>query len=102
MLSYTEFLNEINDPFDEDNVGFRNHMLELFMPLAKDDKKVEEKINQIITTFCVAINKKLRFDEDIIKDLAKLINMDFDKLMDKLEKETKKYYEGFKGNLFGM
>jgi hypothetical protein len=101
MLGYIEFLNEYHDQFDEDIVAFRNHMLEIFMPKANGDKKIEERINSIISTYCVAINKELRFDEDLIRDLGKLINMDYEDVMKKLDKETESFYNSFRGNIIG-
>jgi hypothetical protein len=102
MLTYNQFINEYHDQFDEDNVGFRNHMLDVFMPYAKDDKSKEEKINSIVSTFCVAANKQLRFDEDLIKDLAILTGLELKEVMKKLQKESDEYYNGFRGNLIGM
>lgn len=115
MLSYQDFLNEItaqtntakgfgglHNANDEDTVGFRNHMLDVFMPLAKDDESIEKRINSIISTFCVATVKELRFDEDLIKELAQITGMEFKEVMKKLQKETDEYYDGFRGNLIGM
>jgi hypothetical protein len=101
MLDYTEFLNEYHDQFDEDIVAFRNHMLDIFMPKAKGDKEIEEKINSIVSTYCVAVNKELRFDEDLIRDLGKLVNMSYEDVMKKLSKETDGFYNGFSGNIIG-
>lgn len=101
MLKYSEFLNEYHDQNDEDIVGFRNHMLDIFMPKADGDKKSEKMINSIVSTYCVAVNKELRFDEDLIRDLGKLVNMDYKEVMNKLHKETEKFYNGFSGNIIG-
>jgi len=102
MLNYSDFINEYHDQHDDDGVGFRNHMLSIFMPMAKEDKKKEERINAIVTTFCVASNKELRFDEDLIRELGDLVGMNYEKIMKKLEDETDGYYGGFRGNLVSM
>ncbi len=101
MLNYAEFINEYHDQFEEDVVGFRNHMLDIFMPKANGDEKVEKMVNSIISTYCVAVNKELRFDEGLMRDLGKLVNMSYEEIMDKLHKETEKYYNGFRGNIIG-
>lgn len=115
MLSYEKFLNEfrvranpiqtmgsLHGANDEDVVGFRIHMLNVFMPYGKDDKVKEQKINDIITTYCIATNKELRFDEGLLRELASLTGMEYKELIDKMSKETDKYYDGFRGNLVGM
>lgn len=99
MLTYPDFITEYHDQYDDDGVGFRNHMLSKFMPMAKEDKKKEERINAIVTTFCVAANKELRFDEDLIRELGNLVGMDYETIMKKLDNETNGYYGGFRGNL---
>lgn len=115
MLSYKDFLNEfkaqvnsiqsvggLHGANDEDVVGFRIHMLDIFMPMGKGDKKIEQKINDIVSTYCVAASKELLFDEDLLRELGSLVGMEYKNLIDKMSKETDKYYDGFRGNLVGM
>jgi|688.fasta_scaffold658278_2 hypothetical protein len=115
MLSYKDFLNEfkaqvnsvqsfggLHGSNDEDVVGFRKHMLDVFMPKVEGDEAAEKKVNDIVSTYCIAINKELRFDEGLLKELASLVGMEYKDLIDKMSKETDKYYEGFRGNLVGM
>lgn len=81
--------------------GLRTHLLDIFWPKAKGDKKLETKINQCITTFAHAMDKKLRIDEDIIILLAKCVNMSQEEVTKILSEELDKYYGQFQ-NIYGM
>ena len=81
--------------------GLRTVLLDIFWPKANGDKKKETKINQCVTTFVVALDKKLRIDEEIIDLLALNSGMSKEKVTDILSKEVNKYYSKFV-NIFGM
>ena len=81
--------------------GLRHHLLDIFWPKAKGDKKLETKINQCISTFAHAMDKKLRIDEDIIALLAKCVGMSQDEVTKILSEELDKYYGQFQ-NIYGM
>jgi hypothetical protein len=81
--------------------GLRSHLLDIFWPKANGDKEKEVTINQCITTFVHAMDKKLRIDEDIIQRLAKCVDMPQEKVTQILGKELDKYYSQFQ-NLYGM
>ncbi len=81
--------------------GLRNHLLDIFWPKANGDKKLETKINQCVTTFAHAMEKKLRIDEEIIILLANCVNMSKEEVTKILTEELDKYYSQFQ-NLFGM
>jgi hypothetical protein len=81
--------------------GMRSVLLDIFWPKAKGDKAKETKINQCITTYVHALDRKLRIDEDIIIMLAELVGMDQGEVTKILSEETDKYYSKFQ-NMIGM
>lgn len=79
----------------------RSHLLDIFWPKAEGDKKRETIINQCVTTFVHAMDKKLRIDEDIIKMLADASGMSQSEATDLLSKNMDKYFSQFQ-NMYGM
>ena len=80
--------------------GLRSHLLDIFWPKAEGDKKKETTINQCITTFVHAMDKKLRIDEEIMKKLADNVGMEQSEVTKILSKELDKYY-GQSNNIYG-
>jgi len=114
VLSYEQFIAESNkevdlsDPqkktitlnyADETMEGLRRELLDKYMPKAKD-KEAEDKINKCITTYVYALDKRLKIDEDIIKDLGDCIGKDHKEISRELEKLTNEFYDG-KSNVIG-
>ena len=81
--------------------GLRTALLDIFWPKANGDKKLETVINQCVTTFVHAMDKKLRIDEHIIIKLAKAVNMEQAKVTKILSETLDKYYNQFQ-NIYGM
>lgn len=81
--------------------GVRTKLLDIFWPKADGDKKRETTINQCVTTFVHAMDKKLRIDEDIIKMLADACGMEQAEVTDLLSKNLDKYFGQFQ-NMYGM
>lgn len=81
--------------------GLRETLLDIFWPKANGDKTLEVTINQCITTFVHAMDKKLRIDAEIIEKLANAVQMDHAKVADILGKTLDKYY-GSATNIYGM
>jgi len=81
--------------------GLRTALLDIFWPKANGDKKLETIINQCVTTFVHAMDKKLRIDEHIIIKLAKAVNMEQAKVTKILSETLDKYYNQFQ-NIYGM
>ena len=81
--------------------GLRTVLLNIFWPKANGDKAKETRINQCITTFVVAMDKKLRIDEEIIDMLASNADMSTEKVTKILSDEVNKYYSKSL-NIFGM
>jgi hypothetical protein len=81
--------------------GLRSHLLDIFWPKAEGDKQLETLINQCVTTFVHAMDKKLRIDEDIIKKLADAVGMGQEAVTKILSEELDKYYGKFQ-NIYGM
>jgi len=81
--------------------GLREKLLDIFWPKANGDKKLEVAINQCITTFVHAMDKKLRIDAEIIEKLANAVQMDAKKVADILSETMDKYYGSFT-NIYGM
>jgi len=80
--------------------GLRSHLLDIFWPKAEGDKKKETLINQCISTFVHAMDKKLRIDEEIIKKLSDCVGMPQEKVTKILSEELDKYY-GQSTNIYG-
>jgi len=80
--------------------GLRSVLLDIFWPKANGDKKKETIINQCVTTFVHAMDKKLRIDEDIIIRLAEMVGMTQDEVTKILNTNLDKYYNSFK-NIYG-
>jgi hypothetical protein len=106
MLSYTQFIAEhlmvkpvvpqnqivsINYA-DETLVGFRIHLLDMYMK-AEKDKAIAEEINKCITTYVYALDKRLKIDSDIVDRLAKAVNKTSAEMSKELDKETREYYD---------
>lgn len=81
--------------------GVRTKLLDIFWPKADGDKKKETTINQCVTTFVHAMDKKLRIDEDIIKMLADACGMQQAEVTELLSKNLDKYFNQFQ-NMYGM
>jgi hypothetical protein len=81
--------------------GLRTVLLDIFWPKAKGDKSKETKINQCVTTFVMAMDKKLRIDEEIVDMLADHANMSKDEVTKILSDEVNKYYSKSL-NIYGM
>ena len=80
--------------------GVRTVLLDIFWPMANGDKQKETIINQCVTTFVHAMDKKLRIDEDIIIKLANAAGISQEKATEILSKNLDKYYNSFQ-NIFG-
>ena len=81
--------------------AIRTRLLEIFWPKAEGDKKKETLINQCVTTFVHAMDKKLRIDEDIIKMLADASGISQSEATELLSKNMDKYFNQFQ-NMYGM
>lgn len=80
--------------------GLRTALLDIFWPKANGNKQNETLINQCVTTFVHAMDKKLRIDEEIIIKLANLVQMTQEEVTKILSETLDKYYGKFQ-NIYG-
>ncbi|NBO21944.1 hypothetical protein EBU94_01190 [bacterium] len=121
ILSYNEFLLEgkkgltnagsimrTNSVADvQYSINFSDETLEILRRKLYDkyidaaDKKDAENINKCVSTFVYCLDKRVRFDSDIVELLAKIVKKTPEKIIKELTKETDEFYNGGI-NLYGM
>jgi len=121
ILSYNEFLLEgkkgltnagsimrTNNVADvQYSINFSDETLEILRRKLYDkyidaaDKKDAENINKCVSTFVYCLDKRVRFDSDIVELLAKIVKKTPEKIIKELTKETDEFYNGGI-NLYGM
>ena len=85
---------------DESLEGLRRKLIDKYFP-STDDEEKRHTINRCLTTFVYCLDKKLRFDEDVIETLANIVGKQVGEIAKELEKEANEYYGG-PTNLYGM
>jgi hypothetical protein len=121
ILTYNEFLLEgkkgltnagsimrTNNVADvQYSINFSDDTLEILRRKLYDkyidaaDKKDAENVNKCVSTFVYCLDKKVRFDSEIVELLAKIVKKTPEKIIKELSKETDEFYNG-SINLYGM